>query len=56
MWRCLILVCEMNAVIIDLDNLLGIVFNSSLKVFHLFSPFDAIAGADRTGRVWYKYH
>lgn len=40
-------VCGMNAVIIDLENLLGIVFNSSLKVFCLFSSFDFLARADR---------
>lgn len=48
-WRYLILVFGMNAVVIDLENLLGIVFNSSLKVFCLFSSFDFIARAARAG-------
>lgn len=48
-WRYLILVSGTNAVIIDLENLLGIVFNSSLKVFCLFSSFDFIPRAARAG-------
>lgn len=45
----MILVSGTNAVIIDLENLLGIVFNSSLKVFCLFSAFDFIPRAARAG-------
>ena len=48
-WRYLILVSGMNAVIIDLEKLLGIVFNSSLKFFCLFSCFDFIARVARAG-------
>lgn len=48
-WRYLILVSGMNAVVINLENLLGIVFNSSLKVCCLFSSFDFVARAARAG-------
>lgn len=47
-WRYLILVSWTNAVVINLENLLGFVFNSHLKVFCL-SSFNFIARAARAG-------
>lgn len=44
----MILVSGINAVI-DLENFLGIVLNSNLKVFCLFSSFDFVARAARAG-------